>query len=119
MPAASEGFQFRRHGEGEWQATQVPGLRIKPLAISRDLGHWTVLAELAPGTRFPTHDHPGSEDLMVLSGDLVTAGRTLGPGDFLHAEPGTHHEALLSPNGCVALVVEPIPPHVLAALGAA
>ena len=109
-----EGFLFRFHGEGEWQPTPVPGLRVKLLSISRDLGHRTILAELAPGTAFPAHDHHGSEDLMVLSGDLITEGRTLGPGDFLHSAAGTHHTPLVSPNGCVALIVEPIPAQVTA-----
>lgn len=104
-----EGFLFRFRDEGEWQPTPVPGLRVKLLSISEDLGHRTILAELAPGACFPEHDHGGSEDLMVLSGDLVTEGRTLRAGDFLHAGPGTHHATLVSPNGCVALIIEPIP----------
>lgn len=109
---SSEGFLFRFRDEGEWQPTPVPGLRVKLLSVSKDLGHRTILADLAPGASFPAHDHGGSEDLMVLSGDLVTEGRTLRAGDFLHAGPGTHHSALVSPNGCVALIVEPIPAHV-------
>ncbi len=104
-----EGFLFRFRDEGGWQTTPMPGLRIRLLSTSNDLGHRTILVDLAPGASFPAHDHGGSEDLMVLSGDLVTEGRTLRAGDFLHAGPGTHHSALVSPNGCVALIVEPIP----------
>jgi len=104
-----EGFLFRFRDEGEWRPTPVPGLRVKLLSVSHDLGHRTILAELAPGASFPAHDHGGSEDLMVLSGDLVTEGRTLQAGDYLHAGPGTHHSTLVSPNGCVALIIEPIP----------
>jgi len=116
-PALPKGFHLRRRGEGEWQTTPYPGVRMKMLAVSPDLGHWTVLVELVPGASFPTHDHDGSEDLLLMSGDLVTEGQTLAPGDFLHAEPRTHHHALVSPSGCVALVVEPIPPQVRLALG--
>jgi len=117
--ALPKGFHLRRNGEGEWQATPYPGVRMKMLSVSPDLGHWTVLVELMPGASFPTHDHNGSEDLLLMSGDLVTEGQTLAPGDFLHAEPKTHHHALVSPSGCIALVVEPIPAHVRRALDAA
>ena len=113
--SSPEGFSFCGRDEGEWQPTPIPGLRVKPLSICHEKGYWTVLVELAPGTSFPEHDHEGAEDLYLLSGDLVTEGRTMGPGDFVHAEPGTHHHALFSPNGCVALVIEPARPEVLAA----
>lgn len=112
---APAGFSFCGRDEGEWQATPIPGLRVKPLSICHQKGYWTVLVELAPGASFPEHDHEGAEDLYLLSGDLVTEGRTMGPGDFVHAEPGTHHHALYSPNGCVALLIEPARPEVLAA----
>ena len=112
---APAGFTFHGRDEGEWQPTPIPGLRVKPLSICHEKGYWTVLVELAPGTSFPEHDHDGAEDLYVLSGDLVTEGRTLGPGDSIHAEPGTHHHAMYSPNGCVALVIEPARQEVLAA----
>lgn len=117
-PEPTPGFTFRRHGDGEWQATPLPGVRIKPLSASPDLGHQTLLLELAPHATFPSHDHHGSEDLLLLSGDLVTEGRSLGPGDYLHAEPGSHHGELFSPNGCVALIIGPIHHQKKAASGA-
>jgi anti-sigma factor ChrR (cupin superfamily) len=73
------------------------------------MGYWMLLIELGPGAAIPTHDHAGSEQLYVLSGDLVTEGRTLRPGDFLHSEPGTHHRELVSPGGCMAILVEKTP----------
>ncbi len=69
------------------------------------MGYQVVLAELAAGARFPEHDHSSSEELFIVSGHLQTEGRMLGPGDFLHAEPGTHHRELISPDGCVALII--------------
>jgi anti-sigma factor ChrR (cupin superfamily) len=63
--------------------------------------------EVGAGATYPAHDHAGYEELYVLSGDLETEGRLLGPGDFLHAEPGSHHNPLHSPHGCTALLVVP------------
>lgn len=107
------GFRFRSAGEDGWRPGPMPGTRFKVLSVSRDMGYWVLLADLQPGGRIPTHDHTGSEQVYVLSGDLITEGRTLGPGDFLHAEPGTHHEELVSPGGCMALLIEKAPPGVL------
>ncbi len=113
-PPAKPGFQFIRPADQEWQPTPYPGVRMKLLSINRATGYWFVQIELAVGGRFPEHDHDGTEDLYVLSGDLHSEGRVLGPGDFIHAEPDTHHGELYSPGGCVALVHSKAPPEVLA-----
>ncbi len=111
------GFQFTRPADQPWQPTPFPGVQMKPLSINRETGYWFVQIELAPGGRFPEHDHDGMEDLYLLSGDLHNEGRVLGPGGFIHAESGTHHGELYSPGGCVALVYAKAPPEVLAQVG--
>ena len=103
------GFRFVMNDGTGWSPGPVEGLRTKQLSINPDMGYRVVLAELAPGGRLPEHDHSGSEELMVLSGHLQTEGRLLGPGDFLHAESGTHHHELVSPDGCVALLIDRAP----------
>ncbi len=114
VPPARPGFHFIRPDEGEWMPTPIPGIRMKVLSVNRDTGYWVVKAELAAGACYPQHHHRGTEDLFIVSGDLHNEGRVLGPGDFLHAEPGTHHGELYSPGGCVALLVEKAPDEVLA-----
>ena len=106
---ARPGFHFVLSHEGAWVDTPIPGVRMKTLSVSHDMGYRVRLAELAPGGRFPEHDHHGSEELYVLSGHLQTEGRLLGPGDFLHAEPGSRHGELVSPDGCVALLIDRMP----------
>lgn len=105
-PPVPAGFKFILNDETGWQPGPLPGLRIKPLSQGLGMGYQMLLAELAPGARFPAHNHKGSEQLIVISGHLQTEGHTLGPGDFLHADPGTHHHELVSPDGCVALLIE-------------
>ena len=104
-----EGFSFVLNDNSGWQPGPLPGFRVKQLSFSRDMGYHVLLAEISPGARFPEHDHKSSEELFIVSGHLRTEGRLLGPGDFLHAEPGTHHHELVSPNGCVALLIERAP----------
>lgn len=108
-PVVPHGFQWVLKDDAGWQTTPLPGFRVKPLSVSRDMGYRVVLVELAPGTRFPEHDHDSSEELFILTGHLHTEGRILGPGDFLHAEPGTHHRELVSPDGCTALLIDRAP----------
>ena len=116
VPPPRPGFHFLGSDEGAWMPTPIPGIRMKILSVNRDTGYWCVKADLAPGARYPHHEHRGTEDLYVLSGDLHNEGRVLGPGDFLHAEPGTDHGELYSPGGCIALLVEKAPDEVLAQL---
>jgi quercetin dioxygenase-like cupin family protein len=108
-PATAGGFRFVLNDDPGWVSGRVPGLKIKPLSVSRDMGYQVLLAELAPGASFPEHDHTNSEELFIVSGHLQTEGRLMGPGDFLHAEPGTHHHELVSPDGCVALLINRAP----------
>ena len=108
-PPVAEGFRFVPNDATGWTAGRVPGLKVKTLSMSRDLGYQVLLAELAPGASFPEHDHESSEELFIVSGHLHSEGRMMGPGDFLHAEPGTHHHELISPDGCMALIVQRVP----------
>ncbi len=110
------GFHFKPAGTGDWRKGPGKGLRYRVLSVSKDLGYWMLLLELTPGGVIPTHDHRGSEQVYLLSGDLQTQGRTLAPGDFLHSEPGTIHQELVSPSGCVAILVEKAPERVLTAV---
>ena len=70
-----------------------------------DEGVQVVLIEAAPGARFPEHRHNGDEECYVISGDVNTLGRRLGPGDFLHADEGMDHGELFTETGALVLLV--------------
>ncbi len=102
------GFSFVTEDAG-WVKTQVPGLDFRVLSMNPKEGYRVMLGRLAPGTRLPHHIHrQGAEGLFVVSGDLYSAGRLLQAGDYMHAEAGTDHPEVYSPNGCIALLVEPV-----------
>lgn len=90
--------------EAGWFALPVPGVRMKQLSVdpARDL--MQMLVEIAPGARFPDHDHIAGDEGIVLSGDVFSGGRLLRAGDYYHAGAGTKHADIVSPSGCVALV---------------
>ncbi len=110
MERPAAGFRFVPNEEGEWlPMSGIPGARCKRLSVNPAAGYVVLLMQLDPGTRFPEHPHPGHEEIYVVSGDAETEGRRLKPGDFFHADPGTHHGALYSEHGCTALLVTPLP----------
>jgi anti-sigma factor ChrR (cupin superfamily) len=105
--AAPSGFVFRLAAEEDWLPYPVAGIRMKVLATNRRSGYATLLLDVAPGVRFPAHDHGGDEECYVLSGSVHTLGRRLGPGDFLHADAGTNHSELWTPDGALVLLIVP------------
>ncbi len=101
----SPGFHVVPNSDEGWMDSPIPGIRVKPLSTSPDIGHEMLLVEFAPGARYPAHVHEDSEQLFLISGTLLTEGRILGPGDFFHASPGTSHMELFSHTGCRAILV--------------
>jgi quercetin dioxygenase-like cupin family protein len=108
-PVASRGFDYVLDSPEGWQATPFEGTEVKVLASNAPENYRVVLVRLAPGTTFPRHIHAaGPEECFIVSGDLLTDGRTLGPGDYIHAPSGTDHAPVKSERGCVLLIVEPV-----------
>lgn len=102
--AAAEGIRFVM-ADAPWMPAPLPGSRMKVLSAGPDQPYAMLLVEIGAGVVYPEHDHLGAEEMFILSGDLQSEGRTLGPGDLLHAEPGTHHRPLRSVGGCTAIMV--------------
>jgi anti-sigma factor ChrR (cupin superfamily) len=103
-PAIPLGFMLSHASEG-WFTHPLPGIRMKVLAVNRSRDAATLLIDAAPGARFPEHHHSGDEECYVISGDVNTLGRRLGPGDFLHADEGTDHGELFTETGALVLLV--------------
>jgi anti-sigma factor ChrR (cupin superfamily) len=106
--ALPPGFSVRLAAEDDWMPHPVPGIRMRVLSKNRRSGYATLLLDVAAGARFPAHDHGGDEDCYVISGSVLTVGRRLGPGDFIHANAGTHHEELWTDEGARVLLVVPL-----------
>ena len=80
------------------------GVRVKDLAASD--GWQMQLVRCEPGARFPVHTHAGPEFLFILEGELVQAGRRLGPGWASVAGAGPVDDDVRSDTGCVFVLVE-------------
>lgn len=101
---APVGYSFRFAPDDDWLPHPVPGIRMKVLSRNTRTGYATLLLDAQPGTRLPVHRHHGDEDCYVLSGSIVTQGRRLGPGDFVHADAGTQHDVWTDEGARVLLV---------------
>jgi len=87
----------QRSGEAPWQqvalsatdAVRLLHFAGGPRAATADCG----LVELAPGVRFPMHEHGGDEWSFVLSGAAEEEGTGAAwlPGDLVHRPAGSRH----------------------------
>jgi quercetin dioxygenase-like cupin family protein len=74
-----------------WTATEHPGIE-RNLLRQHDSGGRTSLVRLARGSRFPTHEHHGTEEVLVIKGSVIIGGVTLRENDYLFTEPGERHD---------------------------
>jgi anti-sigma factor ChrR (cupin superfamily) len=91
--------------DGAWVETQIPGLRMKVLAIDRVRDRVTMLLKGEPGARYPAHRHTGPEECYVISGSVVVEGQVLRAGDFHHAEGESEHGEIWTAEGVEVLIV--------------
>ena len=103
--AILHGLRFMDSGQGPWKPLPVAGAFIKLLSLQADRGYAVLLGRLDAGVRYPAHTNAGPEDFYILTGDLHVGDRVMGPGDFHHADAGSHHTENYSVEGCTLLAV--------------
>jgi anti-sigma factor ChrR (cupin superfamily) len=81
------------------------GVYVKDIAVTDD-GWEMQVVRFEPGARFPLHTHERSEFVFILEGELVQAGRRLGPGWASVASAGSVDEDVHSDTGCVFVLVD-------------
>jgi hypothetical protein len=63
----------------------------------------TMLTRFEPGGVFPTHDHPGGEEILVIQGSFTDETGDYPVGSYLMNPEGFSHFPM-SANGCVTFV---------------
>ena len=93
----------------------LPGVEWLPLSGGAATGKEVYLIRFDPGSRSHPHIHHGSEEFLVLDGELTDDdGMVFRSGDFVRFEPGSEHSSF-SEEGCTLLVIlaggtnQPIP----------
>ena len=94
------------HGppEPEWEEV-APGISCKLLATDAEKDRVSMLVRLAPRVTYPPHCHGGVEELYLLDGELTIDDKTLYPGDYNRAEPGTSDQHVWSETGCTCVLL--------------
>ena len=92
-----------RSNDVKWKPYGVPGISIGKLYIDKKKREITCLMRLEPGRTFPLHRHAGSEEVLVLEGDLIVEGEVCHQGDYIRSVPGSTHSSLTQ-GGCLLLM---------------
>ncbi|MCW6053674.1 cupin domain-containing protein [Microcoleus sp. A2-C5] len=92
-----------RSRDVKWRPYSVPGISIGKLYIDKKKREITCLMRLEPGVTFPLHRHAGSEEVLVLEGDLIVEGEVCYQGDYIRSVPGSTHYSLTQ-GGCLLLI---------------
>lgn len=71
--------------------------------IGAEKARATSLVRYAPGSTFPSHGHPGGEEILVLEGVFSDELGDCPAGTYLRNPPGSRH-APASRDGCLILV---------------
>lgn len=114
MKMASTGVRDHivRTAHTDWKplverGVDTTGISVKCLRVEPATGRApSFLLRFEPGAKYPYHDHPAGEELLVLSGSCVIEGTTLEEGDYLYTPPGAKH-SVRSETGCTVLFQVP------------
>jgi len=106
-PAADErGLITIRADEGDWQRF-MPKVGMKVLMRQGDT--LTYLLRLEPGAVVPPHDHPLTEECVVLAGEARIGDLVVRAGDYHAAPAGRPHGLLSSENGALLFLRGAVP----------
>lgn len=87
-----------------WVPSPQAGVERRMLdRIGDERARATSIVRYAPASSYPAHQHPGGEEILVLSGTFVDSGVPHPAGSYLRNPPGSAHQPA-SPDGAVIFV---------------
>jgi anti-sigma factor ChrR (cupin superfamily) len=101
QPSLAAAFMAVRSGDLRWQASPIPKVDIATLHINSERREQVGLLRAEPGMQYPPHTHGGTEEIYMLSGDLVLEGVSYQAGDYIRSAPQSHHAPAHSATGCL------------------
>ena len=104
IQGSAKGLTFIKASEGVWLSL-APGVNAKVLSFDPISRRATSIVRFAPGTSYAPHRHAAAEELFVLEGGCLCAGRELKVGDYHRAEAGTVHHDTSTDEGCLLLII--------------
>lgn len=102
--------QLTHTNQIEWKllnGDHIAGVWIKELRFDSESKRLQAkMLKFGSGAGFPTHIHPGGEELFVLEGTVRIGKDFLSAGDYLYTAPNNIHDAF-SEEGCILLLIAP------------
>ncbi|MGJ7456704.1 cupin domain-containing protein [Halomonas sp. RA08-2] len=92
-------------GDYRWVDSPMRGVERMMLdRIGDEVARATSLVRYAPNTTFPSHEHGGGEEILVLEGEFADEHGTYPAGSYLRNPIGTHHAPRVGEQGATLLV---------------
>lgn len=109
-PGRDRGQRVVYTAAAAWQTSETPGREVLTLYDESGYPEKMRLVRLRPGTRTPEHDHPGGEEVYVMSGGLADDNGRYPAGTWLRFPHGSRHRPW-SDAGCTLYVKVGHLPH--------
>ena len=96
----------------QWQPLIEKGIHYKGISVislrydEEKKRSTTILLKFEQGAAYPYHNHPGGEEIYVLSGEVILENILLSQGDYLYTPPN-HKHSVSAKTGCILLFVVP------------
>ncbi len=101
-----------KNNQKEWQPLVEKGISYEGVSVitlrydEEKQRSPTILLKFEPGATYPYHNHPGGEEIYVLSGEAIIENLTLAEGDYLYTPPNFKH-SVTTKKGCTMFFVVP------------
>ena len=96
----------------DWQPLVEKGIRYEGVFVKslrfdqKQQRSPTIMLKFEPGASYPYHNHPGGEELFILTGEATIGGAVLKTGDYLYTPVNFKH-AVSSEKGCIIFFMIP------------
>lgn len=95
-----------------WSASPQAGVeRVMLDRVGAEVARATSLVRYAPGSTFPAHQHPGGEEILVLSGTFSDEQGDYGAGWYLRNPPGSAHRPHSHPGALILVKLHQMRAH--------
>lgn len=95
----------------QWAASPQPGVeRVMLDRIGAEKARATSIVRYAPGSFFPGHQHPGGEEILVLSGTFSDDSDHYPAGWYLRNPPGSEHQPFTREGALIFVKLRQMPP---------
>ena len=84
---------LNRSAGREWKPTDYPGIE-RALFRNNETGGRSSFVRLKKGARFPSHAHHGTEEVVVIAGEVTLGATAMSAGDYLFTSPGEEHDVV-------------------------